>query len=148
MITDLQELLDELRTRRSLRARIEVPRWGFIKPRASGGIDFVSPFPSPYNYGCAPELRSTDGDPLDVVVLGRRLERGTVVTLPIRGVIRFIDEGVEDPKVVCSAVPLTALEREGLLLFFRWYSLCKRLLNVARFRTGTTRCAGWIENIP
>ena len=30
---------------------IEIPRWSFLKRGSSGGVDFVSPFPCPYNYG-------------------------------------------------------------------------------------------------
>ena len=66
-------------------------------------IDYL---PFPINYGLIPRTLSHDGDPLDVAVLGRAIERGAV--LPVRpiAVIDAVDRGDPDPKIV--AVPLGA----------------------------------------
>jgi len=58
---------------------IEVPRGSFLKRGSSGRVDFVSPLPSPYNYGCVPTHIGLEGDLLDAVVLGPRLPFGSTV---------------------------------------------------------------------
>ena len=127
---------------------IESPRFSVVKRRADGGVDFISPLPCPYNYGCIPGLGSGDGDPLDVVVLGPRLARGARVRVPVRGVIAFLDAGSEDPKVICSPRPLSRADRAGLAAFFHTYALFKRGLHRARGRhTGDTRYLGWVPGV-
>lgn len=79
----------------------------------------------PANYGMVPRTRLTreaggDGDPLDVLVLGASIARGTVLLARPIGVLRLFDDGEQDDKVI--AVPtsgaladvrdLAALERE------------------------------------
>jgi inorganic pyrophosphatase len=124
---------------------IEMPRWTAIKRRSDGRIDFISPLPCPYNYGCVPGMHSGDGDPLDVVVLGPRLPRGERRRLPVVGVIGFLDAGCGDAKVVCSARPLRRHERAGLELFFRVYARMKRVIHFLRRDTGETRFLGWLS---
>ena len=46
---------------------IEVPRGCFLKRGSTGGIDFVSPLPCPYNYGSVPDYLGLDGDLLDAL---------------------------------------------------------------------------------
>ena len=55
---------------------IEIPRGGFLKRGSTGELDFISPFPCPFNYGSIPAFIGLDGDLLDAVVLGPRLPRG------------------------------------------------------------------------
>lgn len=127
---------------------IESPRFSVVKRRADGGVDFISPLPCPYNYGCIPGLGSGDGDPLDVVVLGPRLRRGERLRVPVVGVIGFLDAGCADPKVICSARPLRPVDRAGLEAFFRVYALFKRVLHFARGRRGgDTRFVGWLPDV-
>ena len=127
---------------------IESPRGSVVKRRADGGVDFVSPLPCPYNYGCIPGMDSGDGDPLDVVVLGPRLRRGARVRVPVVGVIGFLDAGCADPKVICSPRPLSRADRAGLAAFFHVYAFFKRGLHRARGRqTGVTRYVGWLTGI-
>ncbi|AKJ06443.1 inorganic pyrophosphatase [Archangium gephyra] len=127
---------------------IESPRFSVVKRRADGGVDFISPLPCPYNYGCIPGLGSGDGDPLDVVVLGPRLRRGERLRVPVVGVIAFLDAGCADPKVICSARPLRPVDRVGLETFFRVYALFKRVLHFARGRRGVdTRFVGWLPDV-
>jgi inorganic pyrophosphatase len=124
---------------------IEYPRWSIVKWRGDGRVDFISPLPCPYNYGCIPGLSSGDGDSLDVVVLGPSLRRGQRLSMPVVGVIGFLDAGCSDPKVVCSPRPLRAWERAGLGLFFHTYALFKRVLHRVRGGgDGETRYLGWL----
>jgi inorganic pyrophosphatase len=123
---------------------IESPRWSLVKRRGDGSVDFISPLPCPYNYGCIPGLQSDDGDPLDVVVLGPRLRRGQRLRVPVVGVVDFIDAGRGDPKVICSARPLGDRERIGVELFFRVYARFKRGLHRIRGQVPDTRFRGWL----
>lgn len=122
---------------------IEYPRGSFVKRRSDGSVDFVSPLPCPYNYGHVPGVMSGDGDPLDAVVLGRRLPAGSQVELAVVAVVGFVDAGLDDPKVIFSARPLSRAQRGGLELFFRVYALAKRGLAAARGLRGPTRFDGW-----
>lgn len=126
------------------RARVELPRWTFVKRRSDGAVDFVSPIPCPYNYGSLVGLRADDGDEVDVLVVGPRLPRGTVLAAPVRGVLGFVDAGDFDPKVVCGPRPLGAPERAALLAFCRLYARAKGALNRLRGHTAETRCLGWL----
>ena len=63
----------------------------------------------PGSYGMIPRTRLSaerggDGDPLDVLVLGPRLERGAIVAVRPIGVLRLRDDGERDDKIL--AVPL------------------------------------------
>ena len=57
------------------------------------------------NYGFVPQTLFSkeiggDGDPVDVILLGERLERGSVIKSKIIGVINMKDEGRLDSKIV------------------------------------------------
>src|SRR4051812_1615570 len=117
-------------------AIIEQPRGAFVKRRADGRIDFVSPLPYPYNYGSLPGTTGGDGDPIDAIVLGPRLAAGTRVSLPIVAEVDFIDEGRVDTKLVLSPTSLSARQRRGLAAFFTCYALAKRGLARLRGRRG------------
>ena len=123
---------------------VEAPRGSFVKHRADGSVDFVSPLPCPFNYGCIPGTRGDDGDPLDVVVLGPRLERGVQVERPVLGLVGFVDAGRADHKLVCGEPPLAWLDRAALDLFFSLYVHAKRLLALTRgVDDGPTAWLGW-----
>ena len=117
-------------------ALVEVPRGGFVKRRADGTIDFVSPLPSPYNYGCLPGTLGGDGDPIDAIVLGPRLAAGARVRLPIVAEVDFVDEGRVDTKLVLHTRPLWPAEVRVLAAFFRCYAVAKRGLARVRGRPG------------
>lgn len=125
-----------------LEVMIEVPRGTFIKRDDAGHLDYVSPLPCPFNYGSVPGTVSGDGDRLDALVLGTRLPRGTRVTLPVVGVVRFIDAGEPDPKYVCGVRPLTPHERLLVAGFFGVYAHLKGGLNRLRGKRGETRYGG------
>jgi len=124
---------------------IEVPRGSHLKRSHTGRIDFVSPFPCPFNYGCVPAWVGLEGDLLDAVVLGKRLAFGTRITVRAWGAVTMTDRGMVDDKLVCSVDPLTPAERESVLRFFRRYARCKCMLNALRGRSGRNACEGWCE---
>ena len=71
-------------------------------------IDFLS---YPGNYGFIPQTYQSiamggDGDPLDVLVLGESLPRGTVVEVRILGSLKLLDGGEIDDKYI--AIPLNS----------------------------------------
>jgi inorganic pyrophosphatase len=122
---------------------IEIPRGSFLKRGSTGRIDFVSPFPCPFNYGSVPDRLGLDGDLLDAVVLGPRLPPGTRLRVPAWGAVVLIDRGMTDDKLICSSRPVSARQRRGVLRFFRLYARCKALLNWWRRRPGRNACEGW-----
>jgi inorganic pyrophosphatase len=122
---------------------IEIPRGSFRKRGSTGHIDFVSPFPCPFNYGSVPQLVGQEGDLLDAVVLGPRLPLGTRVRMPAWGAVVLVDRGMTDDKLICSAEPVSFNQRHMVLFFFHFYAKCKGLLNLWRLRPGRNACDGW-----
>ena len=122
---------------------IEIPKGSFIKRGVYGKIDFISPFPCPFNYGSIHEYIGGEGDLLDAVVLGQRLARGQRVVARAYGAVGLTDHGLYDDKLICSQRPLTAWQRRWVLIFFKFYALCKRILNAYRGCSGPTYCQGW-----
>ena len=106
-------------------------------------MDFVSPFPCPFNYGSVPEYVGLEGDLLDALVLGPRLPRGSRVTVQAHGAVGLSERGMYDDKIVTSHGPLGPWQARGVLLFFYFYAFCKGLLNVFRGYRGFVRCEGW-----
>jgi inorganic pyrophosphatase len=97
---------------------IEIPKWSFVKRGTFGHVDFISPFPCPFNYGAR-------------------------VTVTALGAVGLSDRGMYDDKIVCGRDALKRSDRRRVLQFFRLYGQCKRLLNLGRGRPGLTRCEGW-----
>ena len=122
---------------------IEIPRWSFLKRGSSGQIDFISPFPCPFNYGSIREYIGGEGDYLDAVVLGPRLRQGSRVRVRAYGSIGLSERFMYDDKLICAARPITNAERRTVLCFFNFYAFCKGLLNVLRGQRGRSRCEGW-----
>lgn len=124
---------------------VEVPRGSFLKRSSSGKVDFFSPFPCPFNYGSVRELFGPDGDPLDAVLLGPRVPKGKRATVLVVGAVQLVDRGSIDDKLVCSTRPLGRCDRYMVLLFFKFYAACKRLLYMIRRLPGSTYCVGWCD---
>jgi inorganic pyrophosphatase len=100
------EVMDMHKEAPLLEVIIEIPRGSFLKRGSTGELDFISPFPCPFNYGSIPAFIGLDGDLLDAVVLGPRLPRGTTVKVNAWGAIRMIDRGLYDDKLICSHSPI------------------------------------------
>ncbi|MDR5867692.1 inorganic diphosphatase [Halomonas koreensis] len=72
----------------------------------------------PGNYGAIPgtalpEELGGDGDPLDVIVLGQAAPRGEVVDVRVIGVLKMLDDGEQDDKLIAVLAqdsPLSHLE--------------------------------------
>jgi len=122
---------------------IEIPSGSFLKRGSTGQLDFVSPFPCPFNYGSVEALVGLEGDLLDAVVLGPRLSRGSRVTVRAFGAVGLTDRGMYDDKLICSHHPVGRWQRFQVLLFFTFYARCKWLLNLFRGQTGRNACEGW-----
>lgn len=63
----------------------------------------------PGNYGFIPQTvldkaEGGDGDPLDIIVLGSSVKRGSVQKIKILGAIKLLDRGEQDDKII--AIPL------------------------------------------
>ncbi len=122
---------------------IETPKGSFLKRGWTGDIDFISPFPCPFNYGSVDGYLGLEGDMLDAVVLGPRLRRGSRVKVQAFGAVGLTDHGMYDDKLICSRQAVGPVQRRFILMFFRLYAKGKGILNVWRRRTGPNRCEGW-----
>lgn len=68
-------------------------------------LRMVPYLPYPANYGMVPqtwlpEELGGDNDPLDIIVVGPRLDRGTVAAVRLVGVIKMTDRGEQDDKLI------------------------------------------------
>jgi inorganic pyrophosphatase len=122
---------------------IEIPRGSFLKRGSSGRVDFVSPFPCPFNYGSVRQYIGGEGDYLDAVVLGRRLPAGSRLEVEARGAVGLSERYLYDDKLICSSRPLSSSQRRSIVRFFHFYAFCKGLLNRLRRQPGPARCEGW-----
>ena len=84
-------------------------KWEFRngKPR------IVKYLPYPGNYGMIPQTllpkeTGGDGDPLDVLLLGPAQPRGSVIEARVIGVLKFLDGGEQDDKLL-AVIPGTPL---------------------------------------
>lgn len=71
----------------------------------SDTLRMVPYLPYPANYGMVPqtwlpEELGGDNDPLDIIVVGPRLDRGTVAAVRLVGVIKMTDRGEQDDKLI------------------------------------------------
>jgi inorganic pyrophosphatase len=71
----------------------------------NGRPRIVQYLPYPGNYGMVPQTLlpkelGGDGDPLDVIVLGPALTRGSVVEARLIGVLELLDRGEQDDKLI------------------------------------------------
>jgi inorganic pyrophosphatase len=124
---------------------IEVSKGSFLKRGSTGLVDFVSPFPCPFNYGSVHQFIGGEGDYLDAVVLGPRLVAGSTVRVRAYGAVGLSERFMYDDKLICAYEPLTIKGRNRVLLFFRLYARCKGVLNRVRGQQGRSRCEGWCE---
>jgi inorganic pyrophosphatase len=100
-----------------LRVVVEIPtgtlaKWEVIKPDGTLKWEFKKGRPRvvrylgyPGNYGMVPrtllpETAGGDGDPLDVIVLGPAVPRGSVIEAKLIGVLKLVDQGERDDKLI------------------------------------------------
>lgn len=135
----------------------EVDGWlHWRRDRDHGGRREIDYLPFIVNYGMVPRTLSPDGDPLDIVVLGRGIERGRVARTRVIGVLAMSDgpdeEGndIRDDKLI--AVPLDPDLRNGFSdlhdldeLDRRYVSLCEILWDwfSSYWGEGATHVVGW-----
>lgn len=124
---------------------VEIPRGSIFKRGSTGQLDFISPFPCPFNYGSVDDYVGLEGDLLDAVILGPRLSRGARVTVRAYGAVGLTDRGMYDDKLICAHRPITLQKRFLVLLFFSFYAKCKWVLNYLRGRPGRNACEGWCD---
>ena len=108
-----------------IRVVVEIPtgtnaKWEVDKTDGSlkwevqnGKPRIVKYLPYPGNYGLVPQtLHSSvlggDGDPLDVLILGSSLPRGSIVEARLIGVLKLLDRGEQDDKLI-AVLPHTPL---------------------------------------
>jgi inorganic pyrophosphatase len=89
-----------------------VAKWEVAKPSGEMKWEFVDDKPRevkylgyPGNYGMIPKTLlpkelGGDGDPLDVIVLGPAVERGSVIKCKLIGVLQLLDRGEQDDKLI------------------------------------------------
>jgi inorganic pyrophosphatase len=126
---------------RALDVLIEVPKGSVVKREAGVGVEFLSPVPCPFNYGCVPGQLAEDGDPADALVLGPRLAAGSTVRTTAWLRVQFVDDGAVDDKLVCGATPPTARERARVERFFSLYAVARTMMNRLQGR-GPARSLG------
>ena len=122
---------------------IEIPRGSFIKRGSTGKVDFIAPLPCPFNYGSVPRYIGLEGDLLDAVILGPRINAGARMRAKAWGAVILTDRGMTDHKMICSQQPVSAEQKRSVLRFFHFYAKCKGLLNLWRRRPGRNACDGW-----
>jgi inorganic pyrophosphatase len=93
-----------------LNAIIEMPKGTDVKyefDKNSGllKVDRLLKIPIPYNYGYIPGTISPDGDDLDVFVLSlSSIYPLSLVSVEPKFVVKGIDNGVSDDKLICTIV--------------------------------------------
>ena len=122
---------------------VEIPAGSFTKYEIGeeDGLVYVDRFQSmpvayPANYGSMPRTLAGDNDPLDALVLTREpLHPGVLVRFRPIGVLRMLDDGEHDEKIIgvptdkvdptCAGIrdiaDLPAIERDRIEAFFRVY---------------------------
>jgi inorganic pyrophosphatase len=105
----------------SVNALIEIPagtnaKWEVRKQDGALAWEFENGRPRvvdylayPANYGMIPRTLLArkdggDGDPLDVIVLGPALERGSIARVHVIGALRLTDTGERDDKLIAAAM--------------------------------------------
>ena len=71
-------------------------RWEFKEGRPR----IVQYLSYPGNYGFIPNTLSGDGDPLDIIVLGPAVPRGSVITVRLIGILKMLDDNEKDDKLI------------------------------------------------
>jgi inorganic pyrophosphatase len=91
---------------------VEIPagtseKWEVAKPNGQLALNYkknkpriIKYLPYPFNYGMIPNTLGGDGDSLDAIVIGNSIKRGEVVQVKVIGVLRLLDKGQQDDKII------------------------------------------------
>ena len=121
------------------------------RKRACFMLDRIEPalFPKPCNYGFIPQTIDEDGDELDVLVITEQpLTTGIWMAARVLGVMKFVDDGEVDDKIVAVA----ADDRNNGDRYQSLEDLPKRLLEQIEYhfnhykdlkKPGSTQVKGW-----
>ena len=135
---------------------VEIPQGSNLKiewdrERAAFMLDRVEPsiYSKPVNYGFIPKTKDEDGDELDVLLLTEQpLPTGIFLKAKVIGVMKFVDDGEVDDKIV--VVP--ADDRDTGNAYNSLEDLPKQLINQLQFhfshykdlkKAGTTVVESW-----
>ena len=135
---------------------VEIPEGSMLKiewdrERAAFTLDRLEPkiFAKPVNYGFIPQSRDDDGDELDtLVVCGEPIPTGVWLKAKILGVLKFVDDGEMDHKIVVvpaddrnSGDAINSLDDLGA----RWKQQIEFHFNHYKDlkKPGTTQVQGW-----
>ncbi len=105
--------------RDTLSVFIEIPKgsrdkYEYNEKKRIFRLDRILSLRYPVDYGIIPKTLSTDGDPLDAVVLSTMpMFSGEVIEARILGVLMMADEGKRDDKILC--VPVYDLKLDSLV---------------------------------
>ena len=123
-----------------------------IRDGVTRKVDFMS---YPVNYGFVPSTRMDknrggDGDPLDVLLLAEHVPTGTVVEVIPIGLLRLMDLGEEDHKVLAIPVDpkLRIIKAENWVEFQQQYSAVRHILELFFMYydgLGTMTVLGWSD---
>ncbi|TGC09699.1 inorganic diphosphatase [Methanolobus halotolerans] len=126
-----------------MRIVIETPKYSFLKYRKVGSqfkTEFFSPIPTLFNYGFVDGSLSEDGMEIDVVVIGPRMRKDTVIErFHFDGIVRFVDDSVQDNKYIVyieghfPVILFSFYFRLYALFKFFLYLLFKRKISKCRF---------------
>lgn len=102
-----------------------------------------STFPEPINYGFIPQTTGGDGDNLDAMIIsGNAMPTGSIINAKIIGVMRFVDNGEVDDKIVTVPVDeykndeqILSANKDNIEYYFNHY---KDYLH-----PGITKVLGW-----
>lgn len=94
---------------KTLRVIIEIPKGSSLKYELTPDGKYMTivramhpRYRYPYNYGSIPQTNGGDNDPLDAIVIYKRpLEIGSIVNCLVVGVIKTLDSGEIDDKILC-----------------------------------------------
>lgn len=117
-------------------------------------IDFLS---YPANYGFIPSTYSDpavggDGDPVDILVLGSTLKSGTLIEVIPIGVLKLLDNGEEDFKVLAVPAKLETwkISFDNFTDFNNKYPGAKEIIEIwfkNYNREDTSEILGWGDEI-
>lgn len=107
----------------------------------------VKYLPYPANYGMVPRTwlpinKGGDDDPLDIFLLGQAVERGSVVSAKIIGVIKMLDKGFQDDKLL--AVPVNGLFSE-ISTLEQMYKAYPGVIEILKIWLSSYKGEGFVE---